>query len=95
MSSNKKRDMEASDDDDEYDEDSKDKGRLHDNLLRKIGMLRQKCVECKRIIKWLKMDLRSLKSHARQTKRQVRIDYNWDGEKAHFAELVLSFVKEY
>jgi hypothetical protein len=39
MSSNKKRDMEASDDDDEYDEDNKDKGRSHDALLRKIGML--------------------------------------------------------
>jgi hypothetical protein len=38
MSSNKKRDMEASDDDDEYDEDYKDKGRLHDALLRKIGI---------------------------------------------------------
>ncbi len=37
--------MEASDDDDEYDEDYKDKGRLHDDLLRKIGMLHQKCIE--------------------------------------------------
>jgi hypothetical protein len=34
MSSNKKRDMEASDDDDEYDEDYKDKGRLHDALIK-------------------------------------------------------------
>jgi hypothetical protein len=42
MSSNKKRDMEASDDGDEYNEDYKDKGRLHDALLRKIGMLRQR-----------------------------------------------------
>jgi hypothetical protein len=39
MSSNNKRDMEASNDDDEYDEDYEDKGRLHDALLRKIGML--------------------------------------------------------
>jgi hypothetical protein len=59
MSSNKKRDMEASDDDNEYDEDFKDEGRLHDALLRKIGMLCQRCcVEYKRIIKRLKMNLR-------------------------------------
>ena len=51
MSSNKKRDMEVSDDDDEYDEDYKDKGRLLDDLLRKIGMLCQKCIEYKRISK--------------------------------------------
>jgi hypothetical protein len=95
MSSNKKRDMEASNDDDEYDEDYKDKGRLHDALLRKIGMLHQKCVEYKRIIKRLKMDLRLPKSHARQTKRQIRIDYDWDGKEANFTDLVSSFAKEY
>jgi hypothetical protein len=58
MSSNNKRAIDAYDDDDEYDEDYKDKGRLHDDLLRKIGMLCQKCVEYKRVIKRLKMDLR-------------------------------------
>jgi hypothetical protein len=68
MSSNKKRDVEASDDDDEYDEDYKDKSRLLNALLRKIGMLCQRWVENERIIKRLKMDLRLLKSHARQTK---------------------------
>jgi hypothetical protein len=41
------------------------------------------------------MDLRLLKSHARQTKRQIRIDYNRDGKEANFADSVLSFVKEY
>jgi hypothetical protein len=45
MSSNTKRDMEASDDDDEYDEDYKDKVRSHDALLRKIGILRQRCID--------------------------------------------------
>ncbi len=85
----------ATDDDDEYDEDYEDKGRLDDELLRKIGMLCQKCVEYKRIMKKLKMDLRLLKSHARQTKRQIRINYDWDGEEANFADLVLTFVKEY
>ncbi len=58
--------MEASDDDDEYDEDYKDNGRSHVSLLRKIGMFCQRCVEYKRIIKRLKMELRLSKSHARQ-----------------------------
>ncbi len=87
--------MEASDDDDEYDEDCKDKGRSHDVLLRKIGMLCQRCIEYKRIVERLKMDLRLSKSHARQTKCQITINYNWDGEEANFADLVSSFVEEY
>jgi hypothetical protein len=95
MSSNNKRDMEALEDDDDYNEDYKDKGRLHDALLRKIGMLCKRCVENKRIIKRLKMELRLLKSHARQTKCQIRVDYNWDGKEANFADSVSSFVKEY
>jgi hypothetical protein len=95
MSTNTKRDKEASDDDDEYDEDYKDKGRLHDALLRKIGMLCQRCVEYERIVKRLKMELRLSKSHARQTKHQIRINYDWDGKEANFANSVSSFVREY
>ncbi len=87
--------METSDDDDEYDEDYEDESSLHDALLRKIGMLCQRCVENKRIIKRMKMELRLSKSHARQTKCWIRIDYNWDGKEANFADSVLSFVKEY
>jgi hypothetical protein len=83
--------MEASDDDDEYDEDYKDKGRSHYALLRKIGMLRQRCVENKRIIKRLMMELRLSKSYA----SQIRIDYDRVGEEANFVDSVLSFVKEY
>ncbi len=85
--------MEASDDDDKYNEHYEDKGRLHDALRRKIGMLCQRCIEYKRIIKRLKMDLRLLKSHARQTKRQIRINDNWDGKEANFADLVLSLLR--
>jgi hypothetical protein len=80
MSCNKKRDMKASDDDDEYDEDYKDEGRLHDALLRKLRMLCQRCIEKERIIERLKMDLRLSESHERQTKCQIRIDYNWNGK---------------
>ncbi len=84
-----------SEDDNEYDEDYKDECRLHYALLRKIGMICQRCVEDKRIIKGLKMELRLSKSHVRQTKRQIRINYDWDGKEANFADSVLSFVNEY
>ncbi len=79
MSTNNKRDMEASENDDEFEEDYKDGSSLHDTLLRKIGKLRQRCVENERLIKRLKMELRLSKSDARQTKCQIRIDYDWDG----------------
>ena len=87
--------MEASDDDNQYDEDYEDKVRSHDALLRKIRMLCQRCIEYERIVKRLKMDLRLSKSHARQTKHQIRIDYDWDGKETNFADSVLSFVKEH
>jgi hypothetical protein len=86
MSTNNKRDLEAFEDDDELEEDYKDGSSLHDALLRKIGMLCQKCVENERLIKRLKMELRLSTSTARQTKRQIRIDYDWDGKEANFAD---------
>jgi hypothetical protein len=95
MSTNNKRDMEASEDDDDFEEDYKDGSSLHDALLRKIRMLCQRCVENERLRKRLKMELRLSKSHARQTKHLIRIDYDWDGEEANFADSFLSFVKEY
>jgi hypothetical protein len=49
MSTNNKRDMEASEDDDEFEEDYNDRSSLHDALLRKIGMLCQRCVENKKL----------------------------------------------
>jgi hypothetical protein len=91
MSTNNKRDMEAFEDDDEFEEDYKNGSSLHDALLRKIRMLCQRCVENERLIKRLNMELRLSKSTARQTKRQIRIDYNWDGEEANFADSVLKF----
>ena len=93
MTSNNKRDMEASEDDNEYDEEYKDKGRSHDALLRKIKMLCQRCVENERIIERLKMELRLSKSHARQTKCQIRIDYDWDGKEANFADSISSLLR--
>jgi hypothetical protein len=87
--------MEAFEDDDEIEEDYKDRSSLHDALLRKIGMLCQRCIENERLIIKLKMELRLSKSTARQTKHQIRIDYNLDGKAATFSDSVSSFVKEY
>jgi hypothetical protein len=41
------------------------------------------------------MELRLSKSTARQTKRQIRNNYDWDNEEANFADSVSSFAKEY
>jgi hypothetical protein len=95
MSTNNKRDMEVIEDDDAFEEDYKDGSSLHDTLLRKIGMLCQRCVKNERLIKRLNMELRLSKKTARQTKRQIRIDYDWDGKEANFADSVFSFAKEY
>ncbi len=95
MSTNNKRDMEASEDDGEFEENYKDGSSSHDALLRKIRMLCQRCIKNEGLIKRLKMELRLSKSHARQTKRQLRMDYTWDGKEANFADSVSSFVKEY
>jgi hypothetical protein len=93
MSTKNKRDMEAFEDDDEFEEDYKDGSSLHDSLLRKIGMLCQRCVENERLIKRVKIELRLSKSAARQTKHQITINYDWDGKEANFSDSVLSFVK--
>ena len=41
------------------------------------------------------MDLRLLKSHVRPTKLQIRIDYDWDSKEENFADLVLTFIKDW
>ncbi len=88
--------MEAfQEDDDEFEEDYKDESSSNDTLLRKIGMLCQRCIENERLIKRLKMELRLSKSTVRQMKRQIRNNYDWDGKEAYFADSVLSFAKEY
>jgi hypothetical protein len=96
MATNNKRDMEAfQEDDDEFEEDSKDGSSPNDTLLRTIGMLCQRCIENESLIKRLKMELRLSKSTARQTKRQIRNNYDWDGKGPIFADSVLNFAKEY
>ncbi len=88
--------MEAfQEDDDEFEEDYKDGSSSNDTLLRKIGMLHQRCLENEGLINRLKMELRLSKSTVRQMKHQIRNDYDWDGEEANFADSVSNFAKEY
>ncbi len=82
-------------DDDEFEEDYKDGSSLNDTLLRKIEMLHQRCIENERRTKRLKMELKLSTSTARQTKHQIRNDYNWEGKEANFVDSVLSFAMEY
>ncbi len=72
MSTNNKRDMEASEDNDEFEEDYKDGSSSHEALLRKIGMLCQRCVENERLIKRLKMKMEIVNILC----KAIRIDYN-------------------
>ena len=96
MSTNNKRDMEAfQEEEDEFEEVYKDGSSSNDTLLRKIGMLCQRCIENERLIKRLKMELRLSKSTTRLTKCQIRNNCNWDGKEANFADSVSSFAKEY
>ena len=41
------------------------------------------------------MELRILKSNDRKTKRQLRIDYDWNGEEANLSDKVSNWVKTY
>jgi hypothetical protein len=65
MSTNNKRGMDASEEDDGFEMDYKDGSSSNDARLRKIGMLCQRSVEYERLIKRLEMELRLLKSKAR------------------------------
>jgi hypothetical protein len=72
--------------DDEYDDD----GEYNDGGNNTRGrdrtendLLRARCHELEGIVKSLRMELRKKKSLFRQTKRQIWIDYDWDGEAAN------------
>ncbi len=46
-------------------------------------------------IKSLQSEILMLKSSERKTKRQLRIDYDWDGENANLSDKVSNWVKTY
>jgi hypothetical protein len=55
----------------------------------------RRCKELESTVKSLQREIRVLKSHDRKTKRQLRIDYDWDGEEANLSDKVSNWVKEY
>ena len=46
-------------------------------------------------VKSLQSEIRELKLSERKTKRQLRIDYDWDGENANLSDKVSNWVKTY
>jgi hypothetical protein len=46
-------------------------------------------------LKSLQREIRVLKSNDRKTKRQLRIDYNWDGDEENLSDKVSNWVKTY
>jgi len=58
-------------------------------------MVATQCEEMKSTIKSLQSEIRVLKSSERKTKRQLRIDYDWDGEDANLSDIVSNWVKTY
>jgi len=46
-------------------------------------------------VKSLQIEIRELKLSERKTKRQLRIDYDWDGENANLSDKVSNWVKTY
>ena len=54
-----------------------------------------KCMQYEWENRKLKVALKLATSCNRQMKCQIRIDYEWDGEEANFADVVSSWVKTY
>ena len=58
-------------------------------------LLAAQCKEMKSTIKSLQSEIWMLKSSERKTKRQLRINYDWDGENANLSDKVSNWVKTY
>ena len=80
------------DDDGEYNNggnNTRGKDRMENDLLQ------EQCHELEKVVKSLRMEIRMKKSLFWQTKRQIRIDYEWDGEEANLSDKVSEWVKAY
>jgi hypothetical protein len=76
--------------DDEY-EDKEERA----NNPRIIEWLQELCLQLQSTVKSLQREITVLKSKDRKTKRQLRIDYDWDGEEANLSDKVSNWVKTY
>ena len=61
----------------------------------KTLILMERCKKYQRTIRSLQAALKVATSRERQMKRQIRIDYQWDGDDANFADTVSNWVKTY
>jgi hypothetical protein len=57
--------------------------------------LRAQCHELENVVRPLRMEIRVQNLHDRQIIRQMRIDYEWDGEEANLLDKVSQWVKGY
>jgi hypothetical protein len=80
------------DDDGEYDNggnNTRGRDRTENDLLQ------AQCHELEKVVKSLHTEIRMKKSLFRQTKHQIKIDYDWDGEGANLSDKVSEWVKAY
>jgi DNA polymerase sigma len=57
--------------------------------------LTERCQQLESTVKSLQREITVLKSKDRKMKRQLRIDYDWDGEEANLSDKVSNWVKTY
>jgi hypothetical protein len=77
------------DDDGEYNNggnNTRGKDRMENDLLQ------EQSHELEKVVKSLRMEIRMKKSLFWQTKRRIRIDYDWDGEEANLLDKVSEWV---
>ena len=88
----KKRCDEMSDDESEDEEKKASTGRGE----TVNEWLTERCQQLESTVKSLQSEIRVLKLSAeRKTKRQLRINYDWDGENANLSDRVSNWVKTY
>ena len=79
-------------DDGEYDSEGKNT-RGRDQMEN--DFLQARWHELENVVKSLRTEIRLKRSHDRQMKRQMRINYEWDGEEANLSDKVSEWVKAY
>ena len=81
--------------DDEYD-DEEEVSESAGRSATVNELLTEKCKLLETTIKSLQREISVLKSSSeRKTKKQLRIDYDWDGENANLSDKVSNWVKTY
>ncbi len=80
--------------DDEFEEDEERGSAVRGATVNEL--LTERCKLLESTVKSLQREIRVLKSsNERKTKKQLRIDYDWDGENAKLLDKVSNWVKTY